>query len=149
MVLRMRALRLITAGTVSALILCSSLAWAETKPKSGGSYFSTNPSVEIFVQKGGGSVMLYTSCGSGSNVSAYWDSPTLTLHKDAFSFDKHTTVDKVQDRPFTSTPVTATVLFTGTFKNGKFTGKVHLGGSTCPEASYTAHFSTHGGGSGR
>jgi hypothetical protein len=74
---------------------------------------------------------------------------TLTLHKDAFSFDEHTTVDKVQDRPFTSTPVTATVLFTGTFKNGRFTGKVHLGGSTCPEASYTAHFSTHGGGSGR
>lgn len=144
------SMRLIAAGLVPALMLVlgGTLAWAESKPKSTGTYFSTSPSVEIAVQKGGGSVTLYTSCGSGDEVTAYWDSPKLPLHKNAFSFDKQTTVNQVQEEPFSTTPVKATVLFTGTFKNGKFTGKVHLGGSTCPEASYTAHYSAHGGGSG-
>lgn len=148
MVRKMLSTRWIVAGIAGSLALSGSLAWAATKPKSVGSYFSTSPSVEIFVQKGGASVTLYTSCGSGNSVSAYWDSPKLPLHNDALSFDKETTVNKVHDQPFSTTPVKATVLFTGKFKHGTFTGTVHLGGSSCGEENYTAHYSTHGGGSG-
>ncbi len=142
------SMRLVAAGIVPALTLGGTLAWAAATPKSGGSYFSKSPSVEIFVQKGSRAVTLYTSCGSGDSISAYWDSPKLPLHDGAFSFNKQTTVQKVQQQPFSATPVKASVLFTGSFKGGKFTGKVHLGGSTCPQASYTARFSTLGGGSG-
>jgi hypothetical protein len=142
------SIRLVAAGVAPTLMLGGTLAWAAAKPKPGGSYFSTSPSVEIFVQKGSRAVTLYTSCGSGTSISAYWDSPKLPLRNGAFSFDKQTTVDEVQDRPFSTTPVKASVLFTGSFKGDKFTGKVHLGGSTCPEASYSARFSTRGGGSG-
>jgi hypothetical protein len=142
-----RWVRWIAAGSVAAAMLGGTLAWASSGPKF-GDYFSTSPSVEIFVQKGAKSVTLYTSCGPVTELTASWDSPgKVPLHNGSFSFDKQTTVDKIQDHPtFTSTPVKATVLFTGTFKDGKFKGKVHLGGSTCGEASYTAHFSDHGGG---
>jgi hypothetical protein len=142
------SVRLVAAGIVPALMLGGTPAWATTKPKSGGSYFSKSPSVEIFVQKGSRAVTLYTSCGSGDSISAYRDSPKLPLHNGAFSFDKQTTVQKVQQQPFSATPVKASVLFTGSFTGDKFTGKVHLGGSSCPQASYSARFSTQGGGSG-
>ena len=129
-------------------MLGGSLAWAASKPKA-GDYFSTSPSAEIFVLKGGSAVTLYASCGPVSDLNASWDSPKIPLHNGSFSFDKQTTVTKIQNHPaFTTTPEKATVLFTGTFKDGKFKGKVHLGGTSCPEASYTAHFSTHGGGEG-
>jgi len=141
-----KQMRLITAGLVLALTAGGSVAWAAAKPKANGTYFSTSPSVEISVQKGGKSVTLYTSCGPSTAISAYWDSPKLPLRDGAFSFDKQTTVNKVQNSPFSTTPVKATVLFTGKFAGGKFKGKVHLGGSTCGEASYTAHLSSHGGG---
>lgn len=58
-----------------------------------------------------------------------------------------TTVDKVQDEPFSTNPIKATVLLSGKFATGRFTGKVHLGDSSCPEASCTAHYSSKGGGS--
>ena len=141
-------MRLAAAAAAGTLALGGSLAWAASKPKSGATYFSTKPSVEIFVQPGARSVTLYTSCGPGTAISAYWDSPKLSLHDNSFSFDKQTAVNKVQDQPFTTTQVKATVLFTGSFKNGKFVGKVHLGGSSCAESSYTAHYSSHGGGEG-
>ena len=145
---KMRSARWIAAVLVAVFTLGGSLAWAAAKPKSGATYFSTKPSVEIFVQKGGASVTLYANCSSENVISAFWDSPKLRLHNDSFSFDTQTTVDKVQQEPFTTTPYKATVLFTGKFKNGKFTGKVQLGGSSCAESSYTAHFSSHGGGEG-
>jgi len=144
---KMLSMRLIVAGIAGGVVLSGTLAWAAAKPKSVGSYSSTSPSVEIFVQKGGASVTLYTSCGSGNSVSAYWDSPKLPLRNEAFSFDSETTVNVVHDQPFSTTPVKATVLFTGKFKHGKFSGNVHLGGSSCGEASYTAHYNAHGGGS--
>lgn len=146
---RRRWTRWIAAGVVAVAVLSSSLALAAASKPKAGDYFSTSPSTEIFVLKGGNAVTLYTSCGPVSELSASWDSPKIPLRKGSFSFDKQTTVTEIQDHPlFKTTPVKATVLFTGTFKDGKFKGKVHLGGSSCPEASYTAGFSTHGGGEG-
>jgi hypothetical protein len=140
--------RFVTAALALALTSGCSVAVAASGPRTTGSYFATSPSVEIFVAKGGRSVTLYTSCGTGHSVSAYWDSPTLPLRHGAFSFDKPTSVNLVQQQPFSTTQVSATVLFTGKFVGGKFKGKVHLGGSACGEASYTAKYSSRGGGSG-
>jgi hypothetical protein len=142
----MQMMKLTTAIAVLVL-LGGSVALAAAKPKP-GTYFSVSPSVEVTVSNAQNSVTLYTSCGPGSDISAYWDSSKLTLHNGSFSFNKRTTVQKVQDHPFSTTPVQATVLFTGHFSGGKFTGKVHLGGSTCSEQSYTAHFSSGGAGRG-
>ena len=143
----------IVIGVALALALAASFAWAASKPKTKGEYVYTSASpaisVEIIVANSGKSVGLYTSCGSSTSAAEYaafwsWNelNAKIPFRHDAFSYDKPTSVYHG------STTATATVLFTGEFKAGKFKGKVDIAGSPCSEQSYTAHYTTRGGGEG-
>jgi hypothetical protein len=148
-----RQISSIVIGAALALALAASLAWAASKPKTKGYYDYTSKSpvvsVEISVAKSGKSVGLYTSCGSSLSAAEYanfwsWNGLDLKIpfRHGAFSYDKQSSIYHGSTMP------TATVMFTGKFKGGHFTGKVHITGSPCSEQSYTARYTTRGGGEG-
>lgn len=139
-------------GGVLLLVLISgsALAWAATKgPKAGAFYASRSPDLWVDVGKPATYVTVYIGCDVTSDVSEYWNSGTkISLRHDAFSFDRKTAVGTESGAGFGQK--NEKVLFTGHFTGGKFVGTVHLGGSTCPESSYTAKYDARGGGgSGR
>jgi hypothetical protein len=134
---------------IALLILAASatVAWAAAKgPIAKGYYASSSPRLSVLVGKPATKVQLYIGCFTTPTVAEYWDSPSLALKNGSFSFNGKTTISTVNGTKFGS--LKGTVLFTGKFAGGKFTGTAQIVGSSCPKTSYTAKYDKNGGGSG-
>lgn len=130
------SLATVLAGTATAL--------AGSSPQPGKDYYSPIPNVSITIGKPANYVMVYASCTISGVVGDNWTSGKIPLRHNAFSYDHKTKIGTDSGGSFGT--VTTTVLVTGTFSAGKFTGTMQLAGSSCPKAHFTAKLNK---GSGR
>jgi hypothetical protein len=136
------------ACALLSLAAVATAAWAAAAgPAAKSYYYSTHPRLSVYVSKPATKVELYLGCNTSTTNSEYWDSSLLPLKKNSFSFDGKTTISTQTNGTFGQMP--GTVLFTGKFASGKFTGTAQIVGSPCPKSKYTAKYSKVGGGSGR
>jgi hypothetical protein len=138
--IRTAAIAAALAATGSASV---ALASGGTSPNAHTAYGSTKPQVLINVLSKD-TIAPILDCGS-----EYWNGPKLRLKHDSVAYHKTTKIGKTNDETGSTTQVKANVLFTATYTaNGTFRGKMHLGGTKCREAAYTATLqsSSNGGG---
>jgi len=90
-------------------------------------------------------VALTVQCGLPRNkpsVTEIWNSHTISLHHNAFSFNGKASITKLTTNALNVTVkrrrYTSTVRVNGRFTKGKFVGKLHLGGSPCGNLGYSA-----------
>jgi hypothetical protein len=141
--MRRRVVYVLVAVSIVASLAAVASAAAK-KPKPHGYYASKSPELSITVGKPAKTVTLYVGCMESSTMVWWWDSPTIRLKHNSFSFDRRTTIGIESGAGFTHPK--ATVMFTGKFKDGKWRGSVQIGGAPCPEHSYTAKYDKNGGG---
>jgi hypothetical protein len=135
------------ACALLTLAAVATAAWAAAPgPIAKGYYASTHPRLSVYVGKPATKVELYIGCLTSNTNTEYWDSSFLPLRKNSFRFDGKTTINTSTNGTFGHMP--GTVLFTGKFASGKFTGTAQIVGSSCPKSNYTAKYNKNGGGSG-
>jgi hypothetical protein len=139
--IRATAIAAALAATGSASV---ALASGAKSPAVHTAYSSTKPGVLINVVANG-TITPYLDCGAD-----YWSGPKLKLKHGSASFQKTTKITKSNPNTGAGRRVKESVLFTATFTSeGTFTGKVHLGGTKCGEAGYTATLQPASNGGGR
>ena len=137
------------AGALAlAVTTAAPFAWAAAAkgPKADGNY--TSPVVDINVNLSASSVRVSSTCNSSgaSPIDYQWQSPTLALHGDAFSFRARQTIYKMSVQTGKSVGrYKAKVLVDGRFTDGRFVGVFDLGGSPCAKSSYVAKLVTSSG----
>jgi hypothetical protein len=80
--------------------------------------------------------------GATKNVVEVWNSPTIALHGNRFSFHRKVKILKLTEAKtmavLTRSTYKAVVQVSGRFAHGKATGNAKIGGSTCSQTGYKA-----------